>query len=1131
MKHFETADKETRKRTKTRKINLRHLSSVFYGLLLLRQNSPAAQKKLRQIAKVVSDWRNDYDWTELPLSAALAYQTDLIGNKHSHESFSLNQTILVCLLSGWNRIWYLSEAKTTESVKVIRASLDVCRATGADWFAAELAIILSRFPIDKNEQAELISFAKQSHQRLGTASLGDFIQPAPIWDSGLTALENLCAGTDTGSATAGQIPLNAERMIWELQYSDDGNWIELYPIVQKLGKKGWSKGRKVALGRLYENWQTSDFGYLTQQDRDICQCMIQRYDTNPYGYRETYYEFSATRVGKAIVDHPSIFHLGERDEPIQITETRPHLTIEQKGKRIKLAVQPTCGGESMSIQVDGSHRISVVQFSDRQKKIAELISNLPTIPADQQARVAQIARSIAAVIDVQSDIEAAPSSGEAIESSHGIVAQLTPYQDGLRAELFVQPLGAEGPFCRPGVGAPSVFASVGGKSLTTTRDLDAECDRLQLILTECRPLEVRTSTDDQTEWLFDECDDALELVVELQKLADQGKVTLLWPRGKSHQVAGQSSNADFRVSLKQDRDWFAASGKLTVDDELTLDLMTLLDLASAGPSRFVKLDDGRFLELTHELRQRVSDIAAFGTTMKNKVRFAPVRALVVDSLLEDTQCKTDKHWKSHLRRIQEASTIPADPPSTLQASLRDYQVEGYAWLRRLSHWNTGACLADDMGLGKTIQALGLLIERAPDGPALIVAPASVGFNWESETRKFAPTLTPKLFRDCDRDQFFDDIHPGDLIITSYGLLQSEIDRFTNVHWRTILLDEAQAIKNADTKRSQAVMQLEGDFKVILTGTPMENHLGELWNLFRFVVPGLLGSSDQFRKSFAIPIERDNCRDSRRRLKRLIQPFLLRRTKTEVLSELPARSETVLEVEMSPAEVALYEALRRKAIENITASAKEEKSSGEQHLQVLAELTRLRLACCHPSLVGGDGISGSKLALFGEKVSEVVDGKHKVLVFSQFVKHLSILRDELDGMGVSYQYLDGSTSMSKRKEAVESFQAGKGDVFLISLKAGGTGLNLTAADYVFHMDPWWNPAVEDQATDRAHRIGQQRPVNVYRFINRGTIEEQIVDLHHTKRDLADSLLAGTDRAGKLSTADLIALLKDHSLEAK
>jgi len=539
----------------------------------------------------------------------------------------------------------------------------------------------------------------------------------------------------------------------------------------------------------------------------------------------------------------------------------------------------------------------------------------------------------------------------------------------------------------------------------------------------------------------------------------------------------------------------------------------------------VKLDDGRFLALTSELRQRIGEIAAYSSTTKTKVRFAPIRALAMEELVEATKAKTDKHWKEHVARIEESGSLKTTPPTTLQAELRDYQQDGFGWLKKLAPWTSGACLADDMGLGKTIQALTLAIERAAGGPTLVVAPASVGFNWESEIRKFAPTLTPKLFRDMDRDQFFKELSPGDVAITSYGLVQSEIERFSKVEFNTILLDEAQAIKNMGTKRSQAVMQLQGNFRVILTGTPLENHLGEMWNLFRFITPGLLGRDKEFRQRFAVPIERDQCRESRNRLKKLIQPFLLRRTKTEVLSELPPRTESLIEVELSPAEVALYEAIRKQALEKISGVAKDDSKKGQQHLQVLAELTRLRLACCHPSLVGGDSIESSKLDLFRSKIGEIIDGKHKVLVFSQFVKHLSILRKELDEMGVSYQYLDGSTPAKKRKDIVESFQAGEGDVFLISLKAGGTGLNLTAADYVIHMDPWWNPAVEDQATDRAHRIGQSRPVNVYRFITKGTIEEKIVALHQTKRDLADSLLDGSNIASKLSTEDLLNLLRD------
>ncbi len=427
-----------------------------------------------------------------------------------------------------------------------------------------------------------------------------------------------------------------------------------------------------------------------------------------------------------------------------------------------------------------------------------------------------------------------------------------------------------------------------------------------------------------------------------------------------------------------------------------------------------------------------------------------------------------------------------------------------------------------MGLGKTVQTLALLLTRAPNGPTLVVAPTSVCLNWIAEIARFAPTLNASVFGAGDRSSAMAKLQAFDVVIASYGLLQQEAELFAGVHWHTVVLDEAQAIKNAATKRSQAVMALQSDFRMVATGTPLENHLGELWNLFRFLNPGLLGSLDQFNQRFAAPIEKERDADARSRLRRLIQPFMLRRTKAQVLAELPARTEIVRAVDLSPQEAALYESLRRSALERLADS---EATAGQKSLQILAEIMKLRRACCHPQLVAPElGIGSSKLAVFGELVEELLANRHKALVFSQFVDHLSLLRAWLDERGVRYQYLDGATPMQERKVRVDAFQRGDGDIFLISLKAGGTGLNLTAADYVIHMDPWWNPAVEDQASDRAHRMGQQRPVTIYRLVARGTIEEQIVDLHKHKRDLADSLLEGSEVAAKMSAQQMLALLQ-------
>ncbi|MBW1749731.1 MAG: DEAD/DEAH box helicase, partial [Deltaproteobacteria bacterium] len=380
-----------------------------------------------------------------------------------------------------------------------------------------------------------------------------------------------------------------------------------------------------------------------------------------------------------------------------------------------------------------------------------------------------------------------------------------------------------------------------------------------------------------------------------------------------------------------------------------------------------------------------------------------------------------------------------------------------------------------------------------------------------------------LFGPGDRQKTIDQLEPFDLLIVSYGLLPLEAELLSGVKWQTIVLDEAQAIKNIQTKRSKAAMELQAEFRIITTGTPVENHLGEFWTLFHFLNPGLLGSYKKFNEKFAIPIERDQDTEARNRLRKLIRPFILRRLKSDVLQELPAKTEITIEVEMNREELLLYEAGRLKALETI--SAHDEEGAGQQHLRILAEIMKLRRLCCNPKLVLPDSkIESSKLKVFGDTLTELLANNHKALIFSQFVGHLHILRDYLDQHEISYQYLDGSTPIKKRKERINSFQNGEGDVFLISLKAGGAGLNLTAADYVIHMDPWWNPAVEDQASDRAHRIGQERPVTVYRLVVKNSIEEQIVDLHKQKRDLADSLLEGTDSAGKISAAELLGLLQ-------
>ena len=578
------------------------------------------------------------------------------------------------------------------------------------------------------------------------------------------------------------------------------------------------------------------------------------------------------------------------------------------------------------------------------------------------------------------------------------------------------------------------------------------------------------------------------------------------------------------MRIKRDNDWFALQGELQVDEATVLDISQILALLDSGRGRFLQIKDGHFFALTEEFRRRLDELKNYADISGKKVRINPLAALTLEDWQGEDGFVGDKHWRQHLQRMHDARTYQPLLPSTFQAELRQYQIEGYLWLARLAAWGVGACLADDMGLGKTIQGLALLVERAPGGPALIIAPTSVCMNWEREAARFAPTLRPLPFGGGDRQRQLDSLAPFDLLICSYGLLQQEqvAAMLAQITFSTIILDEAQAIKNTTTRRSQGAMNLQAGFKLIMTGTPLENHLGELWNLFRFINPSLLGSQEKFNQRFALPIERDQNPQARRHLKRLIQPFILRRTKTQVLQELPPRTEIPLYVEMSDEEMAFYEALRRQSLAEIN---KGDGQPGQKHLQILAAITKLRRSCCNSRLVDDAlALPSSKLEVFGTIVDDLLENKHKALVFSQFVDHLRFIREYLDGRAISYQYLDGSTPAKDRSRRVDAFQRGEGDLFLISLKAGGLGLNLTAADYVVHMDPWWNPAVEDQASDRAHRIGQQRPVTIYRLIAKHTIEEKIVALHSQKRDLADSLLEGAELSGKMSADDLLALMR-------
>jgi SNF2 family DNA or RNA helicase len=578
---------------------------------------------------------------------------------------------------------------------------------------------------------------------------------------------------------------------------------------------------------------------------------------------------------------------------------------------------------------------------------------------------------------------------------------------------------------------------------------------------------------------------------------------------------------DFDVEISSGIDWFDLEVHASFGD-VRLALPELLAAAEAKRS-LLRLSDGSFGIVPASWSEALTPVMELGKVQGESVRFRNAQALLVDALLRTNARSADVAFEDLRTRLANISPEPRQEPPTLTATLRPYQRAGLGWLEFLRTTGLGGCLADDMGLGKTVQTLALLeslrVEgRASARPSLVVAPRSLLFNWAAEARKFAPQLRVLEHHGTERDKnVFDDC---DLVLTTYATMRLDVTRLAETEFEYVILDEAQAIKNASSQVAKASRLLRGRHRLALSGTPIENHLGELWSLFEFLNPGLLGSVRSFNRTFAAKTAPPERREA---LARALRPLILRRTKQQVAPELPERTEQTLFCELEGKQKQQYDELRdhyRDLLLGRIAKGGIEKS----RMQILEALLRLRQAACHPALIDKESDAPSaKSELLLDELRDVVASGHRALVFSQFTSFLDIVRRTLDAERVDYLYLDGRTR--DRQSLVESFQRDGGPpLFLISLKAGGLGLNLTKADYIFLLDPWWNPAVEAQAIDRAHRIGRTNPVVAYRLIARDTVEEKILELQARKRELAESIISEDNSVlRKLEVEDLELLL--------
>jgi superfamily II DNA or RNA helicase len=1107
-KEFDLALKEQRKVEKNAQIPRQPFAAFFFFVNLLcldlRDTMPIMQKLSAWMTKNTNS-----------LGSIMMFQGAILGAMNDGRCEEVHRLMLRYMQETHADIFMLVAAlayylavnkKQPDGIMHKKEFTDLANKAAKNGFlvpAYELAYALQKW-FGSDSIGTLLEDLKQ---KLGYMPVLSRTGQIDDWEKSL----NILLGVKVGSKK------DAEADKYRVVYFFNPKAESITPVQQTRQIRGWTAGRNIAM----KTFIAGKAKNMTEQDLRIANAVKEHSDYSGYGYYNTYYEFGRD-VFPMLAGHPYIFLDGGKGIAVEFAAGQPLVEIVRTDKGYKLSTDITYKDieNKIFIKKETNTRYLVYNLNAQQVNTLQIISKQSIVVPDAgKDKLVELLGTLSAQgLNVQSDLLAADNAAvevREVPADSRIRVQLLPLGDGLKAELFCKPFGEHPPYCKPGKGGKMLIANDNGVQLQVSRSRTQEAANAATLMEAIQTLDtVEIDEDDLIS--FEDPYDSLHLLDILAKYPEICVVE--WPEGERFRIRGTAGSGNMSVRLSSGVGWFDVEGELKVDENTVLTLQQLLALSSKSRGRFIELGSGEFLALSDQLKKQLDELQMFSEKDKKGVKINKFASVALGDVFDGIEDLTvDKAWRDFRNRVDSKKVDEAPVPATLQAELRTYQEEGFRWMTRLAEWESGVCLADDMGLGKTVQTLAILLHRAALGPALVVCPVSVLGNWISEAERFAPTLRFKTFGTvAGRKEVVDGLEAGDVLVMSYGLLQSENELMATPAFATAVLDEAHAIKNNATKTSKATMQLKAKFRIALTGTPIQNHLGEIWNIFNFLNPGLLGNLTHFTEMFVKPEDEK----ARKHLKKLISPFILRRTKSAVLEELPPKTEIVKKITLSDEEMAFYEALRRQAIEAVS-------NQDANHLQVLAEITKLRQASCNPQLVDANiNIPSSKLATFLDIISELRENKHRALVFSQFVTHLAIVRKALDAQGIHYQYLDGSTPQPERERNVKAFQSGEGELFLISLKAGGLGLNLTAADFVIHLDPWWNPAVEDQASDRAHRIGQTRPVTIYRLVAEGTIEEKIIQLHNTKRDLADSLLEGSDQSARLSLKEMVAMIRGN-----
>ena len=817
-----------------------------------------------------------------------------------------------------------------------------------------------------------------------------------------------------------------------------------------------------------------------------------------------------------LVGHPRV-HLEDDEEPLSVELLSPHLALLEEGRSIRLRVE----SHGLALKVPGGaartgpRLIALLDKPERRLVVGhaspELVRTIAVVdrerPFDRAFTPAVLETLARTTLPLPLELPATLAPSEVASDTRLRIA-FAQEAGAWSVALVVRPFGSSF-VVAPGQGSSRPFAAIGGVWSFTVRDPADEARRASRLAEELAlPLE---APDWHTRL------DLAETLALSERLQGVEGVLVEWP-DKAPRL--HSGPAQLRVTLARRTEWFDVEGAAEIDGSV-VSLAALL-AARRARQRFVEVEPGKFVDLARMFDERLERLAAATRDEKGKQRLSRGAAFDAHQLFEGFESiKGGGAWLELTKKSEQLDKLEIPVPSNLHADLRDYQAAGFRWLARLAELNLGAVLADDMGLGKTVQSIAMLLRRADGGPAIVVAPTSVIFNWQRELARFAPSLKVVVYRDGDRARTLKSAKDGTILLTTWALLRRDVEAFSSRTWHTVVFDEAHAIKNAKTATAKAARALESDWIMALTGTPIENHMGELYSLMETVLPGLFGSWEHFARTYATPIENHRDADAQTRLARLVRPFLLRRTKSQVAVELPPRTEVRLDVELTEPERKLYDAECSRALGLFP------KTGGESdgRIQVLAALTRVRqLACAAHLLDDRQPRISSKIATLLDEVREVYAEGRAMLIFSQFTSLLALVSEALSTEGLTHGSLTGETPNDERRRLVDDFQGGRFRIFLLSLKAGGAGLNLTAADTVFLLDPWWNPAAEDQAADRAHRLGQTQPVTVVRLVSLGTVEEKVLELHTKKRDLVRGVLDGADLSAKVTVKELVELLK-------